>query len=113
MKKSIVYTIIPLCLAVLFMSHRCSKVTNIPEYNDDNSLTETDMETKVTYTFNGDFNDLWNKVDSLEKQGLYQSALDVVQVIFDAAQKEENSPEVVKAVIHKMKYMITSLPLMN
>lgn len=104
MKKSIVYTIIPLCLAVLFMSHRCSKVTNIPEYNDDNALTETEMETKVTYTFNGDFNDLWNKVDSLEKQGLYQSALDVVQVIFDAAQKEENSPEVVKAVIHKMKY---------
>ncbi len=58
----------------------------------------------INYSFNDDYKEMWKQVDSLQKIGLYKSALNVVQVIFIDARKAKNSPQVVKAVIHKMKY---------
>ena len=52
----------------------------------------------------GNYENMWSKVDSLQQIGLYKSALDVVSVIFDSASAAKNSPQVVKSVIHKMKY---------
>ncbi len=96
------YTLLLIVFSFVLLSNKCEKKEDSPVTE---TITETtDMEEKIVYTFNGSYIDLWKKVDSLENIGLYQSALDVVDVIFTAAQKDQNSPEVVKAIIHKMKF---------
>ncbi len=45
----------------------------------------------------------WKKVDSLMANGLTKSALEVVQGIYDKSKVEKNSPQFVKAIIHRMK----------
>ncbi|HEU4719181.1 MAG TPA: hypothetical protein VFU15_15160, partial [Bacteroidia bacterium] len=46
----------------------------------------------------------WNRVDSLADKGLYRSALDLTNQIYDRAKKENNSGQVVKALIHRFKF---------
>jgi len=46
----------------------------------------------------------WREVDSLAKKGLNKSALELVEKIFEKASKEKNSPQIVKALIHKIKF---------
>lgn len=46
----------------------------------------------------------WTRVDSLEEQGLYKSALELTNQIYDKAKKENNSPQVVKAILHRLKF---------
>lgn len=46
----------------------------------------------------------WKKVDSLAAKGLTKSALEVIQGIYDKAKAENNSPQFVKAIIHRMKF---------
>ena len=83
---------------ILLTSNSCeNKIETIPEP----IASEIDM---LSYDFGGNFENMWSKVDSLQQIGLYKSALDVVSVIFDSASAAKNSPQVVKSVIHKMKY---------
>jgi len=49
-------------------------------------------------------NDKWSQVDELEKQSLPQSALEIVNQILQDAIKDENSPELIKALIYQLKY---------
>ena len=46
----------------------------------------------------------WTKVDSLELAGLPQSALELVLKIYAKARQDDNSPQIIKAVIHRMKF---------
>jgi hypothetical protein len=46
----------------------------------------------------------WQRVDSLENEGLYKSALELTNQIYDKAKKEANSPQVVKAILHRLKF---------
>jgi hypothetical protein len=46
----------------------------------------------------------WTRVDSLESVGLYKSALDLTNQIYDKAKKENNAPQVVKAIFHRLKF---------
>ncbi|MBK9524103.1 MAG: hypothetical protein IPO39_04985 [Bacteroidetes bacterium] len=46
----------------------------------------------------------WERVDELTEKGLSKSALEVVQTIYQKAKQEHNSAELVKAVIHRMKF---------
>ena len=48
----------------------------------------------------------WEKVTALEKQSLPQSAANAVDKILQKAIADKNSPQVVKALIHKGKYDI-------
>ncbi len=50
------------------------------------------------------YDQLWQKVDSLGNKGLTRSALDVVALIYDKAKTENNAPNIVKAVIHRLKF---------
>lgn len=77
--------------------------TTVVDTMDIDTIQELEIA-PLKFTFNGDYKDLWKKVDSLENLGLYKSANDVVTIIFDAAQKEENTPQSVKALMHRMKY---------
>ena len=46
----------------------------------------------------------WKQVDSLENKGLPRSALEVVEKIYAVADEEQNDAQLVKALIHVMKY---------
>ncbi|MGE0566571.1 MAG: alpha-2-macroglobulin [Bacteroidia bacterium] len=50
------------------------------------------------------YDKLWKRVDSCTRKGLSASALDVVEVIYQKAKTENNGPQFVKAVIHRMKF---------
>ncbi len=103
MKKQRFISYILLISGFLLMSHACEKKETAPTTDQPTSSTDLPLE-KIKYTFTGDYTDLWNKVDSLQKKGLYQSALDVVEVIYVNAKSSENTPQIIKAVIHKIKY---------
>ncbi len=47
----------------------------------------------------------WEKVKDYENQGLPKSALEEVNTIYKKAKKENNPGQLVKAVIHKLKFM--------
>ena len=57
-------------------------------------------------TMKNDYGDLWLKVAEYEKKSLPQSALKVVDEIIEQAMEDDNSPQLIKAVIHKGKYNI-------
>jgi uncharacterized protein YfaS (alpha-2-macroglobulin family) len=58
----------------------------------------------ATLSAQTDFSGLWEKTAGLESQSLPQSALEVVNQIYRDALKEGNSPEVIKSLVHKLKY---------
>lgn len=51
-----------------------------------------------------EYEPLWKRVDSLQSKGLYASALEACDKIFKKAQQQNNPTQVVKAVMHKMKF---------
>lgn len=51
-----------------------------------------------------DYAKQWAKVDSLSKKGLSKSALEVIETIYKDSKKNNNAPQFIKAVIHKMKF---------
>ncbi|HET6225573.1 MAG TPA: MG2 domain-containing protein, partial [Bacteroidia bacterium] len=46
----------------------------------------------------------WQKVEALEKKGLYKSALELVDAIYKKAKAENNSPQLVKALLYHIKF---------
>ncbi len=50
------------------------------------------------------YQSLWKRVDSCEKKGLTNDALKAVELIYSKAKAENNAPQFVKAVLHKMKF---------
>lgn len=113
MKNHLFYSLIILLLSFFLMSNSCEKdnngsdvqITSETVIQESDSLEDalSDME-MLAYSFDGTYEDLWKAVDSLQNEGLYKSALEVVNVIFEEARKEKNAPQVVKAVIHQMKF---------
>ncbi|MEO9893233.1 alpha-2-macroglobulin family protein [Aurantibacter sp.] len=53
------------------------------------------------------YDKLWKEVQNLEKEALTASALKVVTTIATKAKKENNSPQMVKAMLYKSKYALT------
>ncbi|WP_218598426.1 alpha-2-macroglobulin [Polaribacter sp. NJDZ03] len=53
------------------------------------------------------FKDLWLQVDRFEKDNLPKSALEIVDKIYAKADKEENSPQLIKTLFYKSKYSLT------
>lgn len=106
MIRSILYTTVLASLSLVLMSQSCEK-----KQKKDNKTTTSEgvvgqnQEMKMLkYTFTGDYSELWSKVDSLDQQGLYKSALEIVDTIFSNAQADQNAPQIVKSVIYRMKY---------
>jgi len=103
--KSIHFLKFPFLLffGLLLMSHACDKKKGGEEFQwVDEVVINTDDEL-IKMNFTGDYKDQWKKVDSLEQKGLYKSALDEVNNIFEKAKAVENSPEIVKSVLYKLK----------
>ena len=65
----------------------------------------SDLTPHPEKTIEGDnYDKAWNKVDSLEKRGLPKSALEVVNTIYRAAKNSGNQPQIVKCLIHQLKF---------
>jgi hypothetical protein len=88
---------------LLLMSHACEKKIGDEEYQWVDEVVSNSEDNYIKLNFTGDYSDQWKKVDSLEQKGLYKSALDEVNNIFEKAKAVENSPEIVKAVLYKLK----------
>ncbi len=54
-----------------------------------------------------DYQSDWKKVEAFNQEGLPKSALEVVETIYTKAKKENNDNQVIKAFLHKAKYMLT------
>ncbi len=120
MKKRVLLPAIIALFSLVLMSEQCSDhakepvqpenplvvaTDDFPETNEDpEEIEEVSQIADLHFEFDGNYEDLWKKVDSLQQLGLYKSALDVVQVIYTTAREENNTPQVIKSVIHKMKY---------
>ncbi len=66
---------------------------------------KTNYKLKAGFAITGDNTKAWSKVDSLEKAGLTRSALDIVEQIYLESLKENNSPQIIKSLIYKLKYV--------
>ncbi len=56
---------------------------------------------------NNSYSELWKQVEKLENEALTKSALKVVETVFVEAKKEDNSPQIVKALLYTSKYALT------
>jgi uncharacterized protein YfaS (alpha-2-macroglobulin family) len=81
-------------------------------FKKDKTDTKTlDASNKTTMTeqnkalLTGDYPDEWKIIDSLEKQGLFKSALERTEGLFARAQREKNGQQVVKTMLFRGKYM--------
>ena len=52
-----------------------------------------------------DYEKAWKEVDDFENKGLPESALKAVNIIYEQAKKENNASQLVKAVIHQLKFI--------
>jgi uncharacterized protein YfaS (alpha-2-macroglobulin family) len=68
-----------------------------------NAYTKPRPIEPLVFQKGSDYSKLWKRVDSLMNKGLTKSALEVVKGIYNLARKENNSPQVVKAVMKKMQ----------
>jgi 5-hydroxyisourate hydrolase-like protein (transthyretin family) len=50
----------------------------------------------------------WKTVDSLNNKGLPKSALEMVEKIYTKAKADKNNDQIIKAVLHRMKYINAS-----
>lgn len=101
------YIIIALALAFLSLtSEKCSQPkTPLTEYETISSPDRLEEnKDPIKFEFIGDYPGRWKKVDSLNNLGLYKSALQEVDAIYDLARNDKNYPQVVKAQMHRLKY---------
>jgi len=107
MIRSFIYSTILFTVSLLLMSQSCEKNNKEEEAVSEtleSPVSSKKNKTMLKYTFTGNYEDSWKKVDSLENEGLYKSALEVVNGIFGQAKKDGNAPQIVKSVIFRMKY---------
>ncbi len=58
----------------------------------------------LSFGKNDNYEKLWKRVDSCQEKGLTESAIKVVNVIYLKAKTENNAPQFVKAILHRMKF---------
>ena len=64
----------------------------------------TCAQTNKTPIMPYDYEKAWKEVSDFENKGLPESALKTVNVIYEEAKKENNAAQLVKAVIHQLKF---------
>jgi len=74
----------------------------INQTDDNNSKTvQSILNMKFT-----SYPDLWQKVRNYEKDGRTKSAYEVVKLIYKTAKEDQNSPQIIKALLYQSKYMM-------
>jgi len=60
----------------------------------------------ISYSQNSNYNNLWEKVEQQEIEGLPKSALNLVEQIYTLAKKEKNDPQLIKTMLFKSKFAL-------
>lgn len=84
-----------------------SAIAGIYLYNADGTSQGGKNNTSTDYhllTQGEDYSTLWKTCDSLHNVGLYKSAWETADIIFDKADTEDNHEMIIKAVMHQLKY---------
>ena len=68
-----------------------------------NTFTKNN-DTLLSFNKGDSYEKLWKRVDSCENKGLTESALKIITGIYDKAKIENNAPQFVKAILHRMKF---------
>ena len=69
------------------------------------TTTFTKQQTVIlSFAKNDNYEKLWKRVDSCQEKGLTESALKIVTIIYSKAKTENNAPQFVKAILHRMKF---------
>ena len=90
-------------LALLFAF--CKSAARKDQAANSSTKDKTKLEMPATpLPFPGDYADDWKIVDSLEKQGLYKSALEKTEAIQTRAHQDKNAPQAIKALLFRGKY---------
>jgi hypothetical protein len=92
------FSLLMVVAALLLMSNKCEKEKTISSVDEHTDTAVIEMQ------FNGEYADMWRKVDSLQRIGLFRSALEVVQVIDKQAEADKHIPEQIKALMHILKF---------
>ncbi|MDR1763334.1 MAG: alpha-2-macroglobulin [Dysgonamonadaceae bacterium] len=66
--------------------------------------TNAQTKTNIMKSANNQAVSTWNEVQKFEEQSLPKSALDAVNLIYQDALRRGDSPQLIKALIHKLKY---------
>ena len=105
-KNHILKSLALFAFSFLLMSPSCKRLKDAKKVDShENTLNNQSSEKPtINYSFHGTFNDQWKIVDSLENIGLYKSALQKTEEIFIKASKEDNTPQIVRTLMYKMKY---------
>ncbi len=73
---------------------------------DAGTLSKSDSKfIEGTMTDKTDYSTLWKQVEDFNRKGLPKSALKVVEEIYKKAKANNNAGQLVKALIHKMRYL--------
>ena len=67
-------------------------------------LQKNKKETLLVFPENSSYIKEWKRVDSLANKGLHKSALELVEAIYAKATRDNNAPQIVKSIIHRMKF---------
>ena len=59
-----------------------------------------------TQAQNSNYEDLWSKVEQFEIEGLPKSALKIIEAISKQAEKEKNTPQLIKTMLFKSKFAL-------
>jgi hypothetical protein len=96
-------SLIPIFLLLLFACNKYAAKQDQPITSvKDKPTTEMPIPPLPTPS---DYAADWKIVDSLEKQGLFKSALERTEAIQAKAAKDKNSPQVIKALLFRGKYV--------
>lgn len=88
-------------ITTLFLLLLATGLISVNYFTD---YTKRERQNELVFSNNDTYPKLWKKVDSCEAKGLTESALKVVEVIYQKSKSENNAPQFVKALIHKMKF---------
>ncbi|GIV28030.1 MAG: hypothetical protein KatS3mg027_1844 [Bacteroidia bacterium] len=67
-------------------------------------IFKTSAQFQENYKNMNNYNSEWKKVDSLENKGLTESALKIVETIYNTAKQEKNHQQIIKALIFRAKF---------
>ncbi len=70
------------------------------------SLGGSTTQAQNVMTPSSDYNAAWARADSLEREGLPESAREVVDTIYADAKAEGHQPQVIKALLYQVKYVV-------
>ena len=71
------------------------------------SEVQTEIKQPITLEYMETMNDYdkeWNEIHALEQKGLIKSALEKVMPLYDRAMRENNTPQIIKAILYREKY---------